>query len=104
MMKEKIKNIISSSIEVKSMVLNDDVLLTTVQQVAEMMVSALKNGKRIMVAALQMPSILLRNFLADSIPTVGHFPQRPCIATHPTSQRLPMITVMTWFTPGLSKA
>ena len=47
MMKEKIKNIISSSIEVKSMVLNDDVLLTTVQQVAEMMVSALKNGKRI---------------------------------------------------------
>jgi len=47
MMKEKIKNIISSSIDVKSMVLNDDVLLTTVQQVAEMMVSALKNGQRI---------------------------------------------------------
>ena len=47
MMKEKIKNIISSSIDVKSMVLNDDVLLTTVQQAAEMMVSALKNGQRI---------------------------------------------------------
>jgi D-sedoheptulose 7-phosphate isomerase len=47
MMKEKIKNIISSSIDVKSMVLNDDVLLTTVQQVAEMMVSALRNGQRI---------------------------------------------------------
>ena len=46
-MKEKIKNIISSSIEVKSIVLKDDVLLTTVQQVAEMMVSALKNGQRI---------------------------------------------------------
>ena len=47
MMKEKIKNIISSSIDVKSMVLKDDVLLNTVQQVAEMMVSALKNGQRI---------------------------------------------------------
>ncbi len=47
MMKEKIKNIIGSSIEVKTMVLNDDVLLTTVQQIAERMVSALKNGQRI---------------------------------------------------------
>lgn len=46
-MQEKIKNIISASIEVKQKVLQNEALLNTVEQVARRTVDALKQGNRI---------------------------------------------------------
>ena len=43
----KIKNIIEESIAVKNKILNDTVMLETIEKVTTAMVSALKNGKRI---------------------------------------------------------
>jgi D-sedoheptulose 7-phosphate isomerase len=47
MMQEKIKKIISESIDVKSKVLANEQLLQTVEKIAAEMVKALKNGNRI---------------------------------------------------------
>lgn len=47
MIQQKIKTIISESIEVKSKVLANDQLLQTVEKIAAEMVKALKNGSRI---------------------------------------------------------
>lgn len=44
---EKIKNLIEASISVKQQVLEDDALLQAVQQVSEVIVQALKNGRRL---------------------------------------------------------
>src|SRR5687767_5732372 len=49
-MNEKIKSIISESISVKSMVLENEALLASVEQIVGKMVSALKNGNRIYFA------------------------------------------------------
>lgn len=46
-MRDKIRNIISESVAVKNQVLQNDVLLKTVEKVASLMVKALKNGNRI---------------------------------------------------------
>jgi D-sedoheptulose 7-phosphate isomerase len=46
-MQEKIKKIISDSIAVKQLVLSDEKLLATVQEVAQKMVACLRNGGRI---------------------------------------------------------
>lgn len=46
-MQDKIRNIISESVAVKNQVLQNDVLLKTVEEVASLMVKALKNGNRI---------------------------------------------------------
>lgn len=43
----KIKNIISSSIEVKNKILNDDTLLATVEQTAKLIAEAFRNGHRV---------------------------------------------------------
>jgi len=46
-MKEKIKNIIGESVAVKNKVLQDEKLISTIQEITEAIVHALKNGKRI---------------------------------------------------------
>lgn len=46
-MQDKIRKIISESVAVKNQVLQNDVLLKTVEEVASLMVKALKNGNRI---------------------------------------------------------
>lgn len=46
-MRDKIRNIISESVAVKNQVLQNDVLLKTVEKIASLMVKALKNGNRI---------------------------------------------------------
>jgi D-sedoheptulose 7-phosphate isomerase len=46
-MKDKIKRIVSDSIAVKTAVLNNDALLSTVHEVSEKVVGALKNGNRL---------------------------------------------------------
>lgn len=43
----KIKNIISSSIEVKNKILNDDTLLAKVEQTAKLIAEAFRNGHRV---------------------------------------------------------
>ena len=43
----KIKNIISSSIEVKNKILNDDALLAKVEQTAKLIAEAFRNGHRV---------------------------------------------------------
>lgn len=46
-MSDKIKKIISDSIAVKNIILNDEAMLQRLQQIAEAMVKSLKNGGRI---------------------------------------------------------
>ena len=46
-MSDKIKNIISESIEVKQKVLNNDQIIATVQTIVKEIVAALKNGNRL---------------------------------------------------------
>ena len=46
-MKENIRKIIQASIDVKKKVLEDDLLLKTTEAIVDVMVSALKNGRRI---------------------------------------------------------
>ena len=46
-MKDKIKNIISESVAVKNKVLQDEKLISTIKTITEVIVHALKNGKRI---------------------------------------------------------
>ena len=46
-MKEEIKNIIASSIEVKKQVLEDEELISTIQNVIDAIVSAFQNGKHV---------------------------------------------------------
>ncbi len=44
---EKIKNIIQASIDTKQQILQDEVLLKTIQQVVDLIVAAFKNGNRV---------------------------------------------------------
>jgi D-sedoheptulose 7-phosphate isomerase len=46
-MNQEIKNIISSSIDVKKLILSDDKLITQVEDVVNLSVNALKNGNRL---------------------------------------------------------
>ena len=46
-MTQEIKNIISNSIQVKKLILEDDVLLKKIEEVVELSVNALRNGNRL---------------------------------------------------------
>jgi D-sedoheptulose 7-phosphate isomerase len=46
-MKDKIKNIISESVAVKNKVLQDEKMISTIEEITQAIVDALKNGKRI---------------------------------------------------------
>ena len=80
---EKIAKIISDSIEVKQLILQNSSLLATTGQIASLMVSALKNGNRIYFCgnggSAADASTWLQNSADVFIPTVKHFRQKHSI-------------------------